>query len=731
MNDPTLIFALGFGNWLMLSWLAAAAVPLAIHLWNRRHYREVSWAAVEFLLAALRKNARRIQLEQWLLLAIRTLIIVLVALAVAEPYLEASRLNLVAGERTLKVLVIDGSFSMAYQSTDKSRFDRAKLAATKIVEESSAGDAFLLVVLADPPVVVVGSPAHEPGDFLTEIDNLRLAQGLADLPATLARVEELLAQADRSAPSRREVYFLSDLQRSTWAPQFSGPEAETQYRQRLAHLAELASLVVVDLGQGGAENMAVTHLAASEPLAVVGREVVLDAQLRSFGGAPHIHQLVELLVDGHRAGESYVDLAAGEQTPVSFSYRFETSGEHVVELRLAADALDVDNHRRLVLRVKDQLRVLCVDGKPAGAGLAGATDYLALALNPEEGEPSVRALVKPEVVAESALVERDLAEYDCVFLANVGQFTAGEASLLESYLKQGGGLVFFLGDQVLPDRYNRELIRPAGGGVLPAQIEALAPMGQYHFDPLDYRHPLVKVFQDRESSGLLTTPVYRYFRLAPRTDVDAAVALGFTDGDPAIVEAPLHRGRSVVIATDGSLSSVDPETKTPWTTMPAWPSFVPLVQETLALVISGQARDQNVLVGQPLVGSLSAAAAGSPLEIVEPDGHQDDLQVALDAGGGRWSFADTWQAGTYLVRMGTSPAREELFVANVDTAESDLAGVEPSDLPSQFAPPRGAAIDAASTPTTRHSHLNKNCLYLALGLLLSETLLAWRFGHRQ
>ncbi len=489
-------------------------------------------------------------------------------------------------------------------------------------------------------------------------------------------------------------------------------------------------MIVVDLGQSGAENLAVTSLATAQPLAIVGREVLLEAQLRSFAAGPRDHQLAELLIDGHRAGESYVDLPAGGQAPVSFRYRFETPGEHVAEVRLAADALDVDNHRYQVLRVRDHLAVLCVDGKPAGGGLAGATDYLTLALNPDAGQADSTELVKPEVVAESGLVERDLAQYDCVFLANVGQFTAGEANLLENYLKQGGGLVFFLGDQVLPERYNRELLR-AGGGVLPARIEGLAPMGQYRFDPLDYLHPLVQIFKDRESSGLLTTPVYRYFRLAPRADVESKVALGFTDGDPAIVEAPIHRGRSVVIATDGSLSSVDPATKTPWTTMPAWPSFVPLVQETLMLVVSGQARNQNVVVGQPLVGTLAATAAGLPLVITEPDGHTDDLDISVDAQGGRWSFADTWQSGAYQVRIGASPAREELFVANVDTSESDLARVEPAELPGQFTTSLGVAAETAQTPAAQQSHLNKDCLYLAVGLLLTETLLAWRFGHRQ
>ena len=69
-----LMLAFGFGNLLMLGWLAAAAAPILIHLWNKRRYREVPWAAIEYLLAALRKNSRRMRLEQWLLLAVRTLI---------------------------------------------------------------------------------------------------------------------------------------------------------------------------------------------------------------------------------------------------------------------------------------------------------------------------------------------------------------------------------------------------------------------------------------------------------------------------------------------------------------------------------------------------------------------------------------------------------------------------------------------------------------------------------
>ena len=120
-----------------LGWLSAAAIPLLIHLWNKRKYREVSWAAVQFLMAAMRRNSRRIQIQQWLLLAVRTLLILLVVFAVAEPFLERVGLNFVAGQRTHKVLVIDGSYSMAYRPTDSSRFTRAKQLATQIVDRAN------------------------------------------------------------------------------------------------------------------------------------------------------------------------------------------------------------------------------------------------------------------------------------------------------------------------------------------------------------------------------------------------------------------------------------------------------------------------------------------------------------------------------------------------------------------------------------------------------------------
>src|SRR3954469_1598565 len=62
-----------------------AAIPIVIHILNRRRYKTVNWAAMEFLLRAMKKNRRRLKFEQWILLATRCAVLVLIATALARP----------------------------------------------------------------------------------------------------------------------------------------------------------------------------------------------------------------------------------------------------------------------------------------------------------------------------------------------------------------------------------------------------------------------------------------------------------------------------------------------------------------------------------------------------------------------------------------------------------------------------------------------------------------------
>ncbi|MHC4401319.1 MAG: BatA domain-containing protein [Planctomycetota bacterium] len=731
----------GFVSPWLLWGLFAMAVPLVIHLLSRRRYREMEWAAMEYLLAALRRSRRRMQLEQLLLLLLRTLIVALVVLAVAEPYLEESVFSFVPGEPTHRVLVVDGSFSMAYKPTDRSRFEQAKEIATRIVKESPKGDGFTLVLLSAPARVVVGNPVFDRRDFLSEIEGLVLPHGTADLPTTLTKVEEILAKARREHRrlTRQDVYFLTDLGRVGWWIDPADSAARAAVRKLWERLSNQARLAVIDVGQQGAENLAVTGLDCDESFAAVGRDLEVEAKVANFVPQARSRQTVQLLVDGRRVEQKYVDLAparVSEDGPtepaigaVRFSYRFDTPGDHILEVRLAEDALDVDNHRWLALPVKPFVHVLCVDGGPSGGALGRATDYLITALAPES-DPLGRSLFRPEVVGESQLSELDLDRYDCLFLCNVGQFTRDEARALDDYLKNGGGVVFFLGDRVLPEAYNRELRGndpKSPARLLPARLGGLVTTHHNRLDPRGYDHPIVRNFAGHEEAGLSTTPVAQHFRLEIEKPSKAKIALAFDNGDPLIVEEPVHRGRVILFAT-----AADDRF------MPRWGhSFLPIVRDTLGYAIGEQIKQRNLEVGQPLGTTVSAEAADGPLTIRRPDGGRDQIKIRAEETSGTWGYSDTTTSGVYSAQFDSPEAPSQSFAVNVDPAESDLKRITPKKLEEEvltglpFQYQTGwEQVDAepASRPHLG-SGLAKALLYAVLVLLLAETLLAWRFGH--
>ena len=396
----------GFGSTSMLLWALAAVVPILIHLWFKRRYQVLPWAAVQFLLAAVRARARRIRLEQLILLAVRVGILLLLALALADPYLEQlTQLgpSLVARPRLHTVLVLDGSYSMAAAEAEQSRFEQARAAAVQIVSAANQGDAFTLVLLADPPQVIVSEPAFEPSDVIEEIDALRMPHGAAALPPTLAHVERILTAAHKRQKrlAKHRVCILTDLQQRTWSA-----AERPAVRQQLGRLAELATLELIDVGGGRGENLAVTGLQQSPPVVTPMHGVEFTAEVQNFGGQQR-SAAVEFFLDGRRIHNESVDVPPGGRATARAVHRFDASGEHTLEVRLGPDVLELDNHRWASVPVRPAIRALCVAGKQ------GAADFVALALQPSRAEnPRIEA----RVVTENALLEEDVGQWDCIFL---------------------------------------------------------------------------------------------------------------------------------------------------------------------------------------------------------------------------------------------------------------------------------------------------------------------------
>jgi hypothetical protein len=668
-----LVWALEFANPGLLAGLAGASIPVIIHLLNRRKFREMSWAAMQFLLAAIRKNQRRVRIEQWLLLAVRTLLILLIVSAMAKPFLEAFG-NVIAGQRTHRVLVLDASLSMGYTSAGTSRFDQAKAVAGRLVKDSRQGDVISVILMGQPPHIVIGDPSNNLVEVQKEIAELTMTHGAADLQATFERVDQVL---EVSSIAQKEIIFLTDLQDSSWRrPGEPGKDGLDRVLARIE--ARKPRSIVIDLGKSGSENRALTDLRIESPVVTEGTTALIRGVLRNFGPSKADGVLVRLTVDGRVEPGQSVDLPIGEDVPIIFNHQFTDPGDHIVEVSMDKDQLPLDDHRFLAVPVRESLSVLLVDGHYKSEPYQSETDYLGEALEPQEGSPGQPGAIRVEVVAESQLAQRELGVYDVVVLCNVGRFSAPEVAALEGHLRQGGGVVIFSGDQVMADNYNR-LLYADGQGLLPAAVgpavgNAARKESGFAFNTLQYRHPLVAEFRNQSdpvTAGLTLVRVHQYHKLTIPKGSDAQVALAVENGDPVLIEKPRHRGRVIQVAT-----SADAD----WTSWPLHNSYPAVMQQIVLQAAAGRLAERNIRVGQPYDQTFPSAALSAHASVVTPKGQEVAAKLTPSGGSSQLHFQQTEFSGPYQVRVGPPVGTENSFAATPDPVESDLTKLDRAGL---------------------------------------------------
>lgn len=725
----TPLFAFGFASPWLLWGLGAAAAPIIIHLLFRRKFRETQWAAMRFLLEAVRKNSRRMHVEQLLLLLLRVLILLLFAMALARPYVEQLGTYFQADQPAHKILVIDASLSMGLQLQETTLFERACEAARSIVGGATQGDAFNLLQLSELPRAAILNPAYKPADVLAVIDELKLAHGRGNVLESLRKIRDLTQLS--GTPRQKEIYFITDFQRATWIVDTAEEQAEV--RSLLAELDNNGSLVLVDVGQTGASNLAITEFTQLTSFVAVGEPARFRATVRNFSNDA-VTSVSLSLMDGNRQLERRtLRLPAGGEVSETFSQTFMAGGEQTLHAQLQPDSLPVDDHRWLAVPVRERIRVLLVNGRSAGRSLGKATDFLALALAPGPSKSAASGLFDPVVISAGELQAQDLGRFDCVILCEVPVITPQESRLFEAFLQSGGGVIWCVGDKVQSDVYNQALYRD-GSGPLPAKLgnrkgDLVKKDTVFEFDPLDYRHPIVNPFEGNPDAGLETTRTWMYLESAPNTQQGAKVALQFDTGDPAIVELPFGAGRSLLVTT-----TVDDT----WSNWAVWPSFLPMVREMVIHAVSGRGGQRQQRVGVPLMDTLPAGTLVGDVTITRPDRETATVSINENGGTRQFSYESTDLSGMYEARLPPPASRSELFAVNVDSRESDLTKLEQDELKNELFTglefdyhtqwqTHGPTSTAARAPTLERGGLSRLLLYAALFLLFVEQLMAWQF----
>jgi len=727
-----------------LAWLglAAGAVPLIIHLLNRRRYRRVPWAAMRFLQAAQQRSRRRLRLEHWLLLSVRVAAMLFFGWAIARPYLPATAFVPLAGSRTHRVIVIDNSLSMQASTTeDKTRLAQIRTYARQLQARFPEGDAVSVVTMATPATALVGYAAHDARFVREQLGAIEPSFQTTDVAGAMFRAQEILRETEIS-PENRAVYIFSDFARRDWVasalPGAPPSEAVAAVRALADDLSDSGrDLTLVQVATGPLDNVAVTNVTCASNLVGSGMPIRIETEVTNYGSTTVRDAVLHTRRDGQAVRRDPLpSIAPGQTVRTTLTTVLPLAGGHMIEASVQpskSDVLRVDNTRLLAIESSDMITALLVDGRPGATTLAGQAGYLATALSPRttSDEWSVDAesvatsppLLETKTIGVADLDAEALPSFDVVALCDVAFIPPEQWDRLRRYVVAGGGLLIVLGAHVQPNHYNQYGFAD-GEGVLPGLLRsAPAPSppveGGLQFDATTLTHPIVAPFSRSSASGLFLTRIDQYLPLDPDPRF-GEVILRYTNGDAALAARAIGKGRVLVFTSTATME---------WNNLPAKGDFVSLVLQMFAYLSPPKGMHRNLMVGEWLREPMSPSESALPVALTDEQGSLGEGRLVPANGTLALQWGPAGRPGVVTLTVGT---RNLPVAVNVDPVESDLLPVDMDALRKTIDRPVRVIVDPTQleqeSEQQRAGELAGPFLLTVVFLLLIETALAMWFG---
>ncbi len=676
--------------------LAAGAIPLVIHLLNRRQQKRLRFPAVRFVLISQRRVARTYNLRNWLLLAVRTLAVLLLALLLAHPLWETGVGLAARGAPLTAILIVDNSLSMEVRA-DGAPFDEAREAAGRILEALDENDR--AAVIATNPV---GSktPALKTPEEATLKDLLPLAgtAGAADFTTALRTAYGLL----RGAGGQKAIWVVTDLGVSGW-DRLSLP-AVGEYDPTVP-------LKIVTVGAAAPPSATIKALVSRTADVAPGLDLELAATVVNFtpGEIPNV--TVRLTLDDKVRSEKQVTLPADAESTLGFRFKLERPGSHAGYVSLHGDGFSGNRRHYFTIHTRDRLNILLVDGDPQRALVASETFFLSRALNPS-GDLANSVLL-PEVILGGALGQVNPEGYQVVMLANVPDLPDAFVGRLAAFVETGGGLLLSLGDRVTAEAYNR-LLWDGPARLLPGPLgeRRRVPLDQnVGVDEVDASHPALAAFGDKRLlDSLRGARVSSWFEVTP---TGGRVVMRLGNGQPLLLEKEVGQGRVLLLTTSADSA---------WNNLPLKTGFVPLMQ-SLANYLAGGSRgsvDTGITAGEDKRWTAAAVHAGKLLRVVDPTRSEKTVTLAAADDKAAGAFDGNHFAGIYRV---VPPSADvdvaALYAVNPPVLESRLERMGAEELERKLGPVNHEVM-AAGVLSAGGSRTD---LALALVVLLMATLL--------
>ena len=253
--------------------------------------------------------------------------------------------------------------------------------------------------------------------------------------------------------------------------------------------------------------------------------------------------------------------------------------------------------------------------------------------------------------------------------------------VLSAFVRNGGGLLLFVGEGVSANRYNAEF-----RDLLPVQLDRVErrTSAGWHIENFEKSSPIFAAFQGPSATSLTLPEFTGRFSLRPSEN--NWIAANLDDGTPLIVGKTFGSGRVVLVNTSADTS---------WSDWPKHKAFVPWLHSVTDFLASRSTADTmqpapSFVTGEEAEITLGPAWKNRSLVLQWPGAKEKPIKTDED---GRLQNLNLAAPGIYVVRDQAQEIRR--WAVNVPVQESDLSAFSPKEIAKQISrKPQTARIES-------------------------------------
>jgi hypothetical protein len=595
-----------------LAGLSAIALPVYLHLLRRHTLVPLKFSSLMFFERRTETSVRQRRLRYLALLALRVLLLALLVLAFANPFLRRQPAAVAGGK--LEVLAIDRSFSMRAEN----RLARAKAEALGVLARPRAGGAAQVVAFGST-VQMMTQAVEDAAELRAAVEAIQPDDSRSSY-AELARALRAIAQSSKLPV---EAHLFSDMQKTSLPPSFSDLALEAGVTLRPHPLAAAA-----------VANWAVESVAAPRRVLEASKARV-RATVAGYS-TPAARRTVSLAVNGRVVDSRTAEVPAAGRATVEFPRLEVPHGFSRCEVRIdGADALAEDNTFLFSVEHGDPRHLLFVPDPRQARSLV----YVRSALESAAGASFLIDAVSPGEASGPAL-----AKYSLVFLSDAAGLSGAFETALKSWVRSGGALFVAAGPAIAA----RRQVPVSGAGVNDLRY---APREGARFRSVasaDTAHPALR------AAGRLEG--VRFYQVSAIEPGAARVLARLDDQTPLLIEQRLGAGRILLFASTLDNLAND---------LPLHAAFVPFLEQAANYLVGEDTRPASLTAGA-FFELRGAGDSGASAEVLDPAGRRVLSFAEAAAARGLALTAP----GFYDIRR--AAGARELVAVNPDRRESDL-----------------------------------------------------------